>query len=282
MSKATLTLAYIDTHPGSAAADLAALPAKEAAAFLASIPLRHVTRVIGFASSWAGAGMVQHLPVDTAAGVLRETAYAKAVEILRLMAPDIRETIVKATPRRLQRNFARSLSYPADTVGAAMTIETFAVRPDRLVTDVLSELRSNRRVEGDVVYVVSDAHALLGAADALDLIRAQTGAVMADVMTTDLVSLSARARLASIAGHEAWDVHSHLPVLSRRNHLVGHLSRREVSRRLDTLAPHDSGPGETLLGAIAGAFAHTGAEVARLLIVGDPSRRSRQDGDEPR
>lgn len=279
MNKSAITLAYIDEHPGSAAADLAALNPNDAAAFLETTPLRYAVKVINFTSSWAGAAMLRHVSATTSAGVLREAPFAKAVEILRLLPSDHRDEVLKATPRRLQRDFELSLSYPGDTVGAAMAVETFAVRPDRLVQDILTELKSNQDVAGDVVFVVAEDHEFLGAVNVLDIIRAPNGATIAHIMSTNIATLSARSRLASVADLDAWDEYSHLPVLSRRDRLVGILSRRHLSQSLETVDPFDDRPSVSILGAVAGTFVYSGVEFAKLMADNkSPKRRTQKRG----
>lgn len=272
-----VTLAYIDAQPASAAADLSRLSPIEAGKLIDSIPIRYAVRVLGFASSWSCSRILTGRTSTKTTNVLRELPFAKAVEILRLMESETREKVLKALPRRLKRNFEISLSYPDDTVGASMTIETLAFQPEQRVQDVLAEIRSNSHVQSDLIFVVSQEYELLGIVDPLTMLRSTDHQRLEDIMRNDLQSLSARSRLASITDNSTWDKFTLLPVLSRRNHLVGALSKTVVTEKLDIGTRHEPTISPSMTAEIAGAFIHTVAELATLLADGKPSRKPKSN-----
>jgi len=184
------------------------------------------------------------------------------------MVSDARDKVLETVPRRLRRVFEFSLSYPDDTVGASMTIETLAFQPEQIVQDVLSEIRSNLHVKGDLIFVVSQDHELLGAVDPLSILRSQGNQRLEDIMRRDIQSLSARSRLISIAEHEAWDTFTLLPVLSRRDHLVGAISKQVVVEKLDLVATHEPIKSPSMTSAIAGALVYSVVELATLMADG--------------
>lgn len=270
-----VTLAYVDSQPSSAANDLSILPAGDAASFLETIPHRYAVSVLGFASSWSCAAILEHLPKTVGASMLRDLSFRKSVEILRLMPAERREEIIGATPRRLRRDYERSLSYPSDTVGAVMTIDALAVRPERTVNDVLNELRTNQNALADTVFVVSDDHRLVGAVTPLDLVRSMSTAAIGDVMDASVASISARSRVSSIVQLDAWDKFSVLPVLSRRDHLVGALRRQDIAGDTEEFEFGD-GDHTSIVGALLAAFVHSGVEFSRLIAGSRPSRQPTQ------
>lgn len=269
----SVTLAYIDTRPASAAADLSRLAPDDAGAFVDSIPVRYAVKVMGFVSSWSGAGILSKLSSSKAVSILSETPFAKATEILRLMATDARMRVLEDAPRRLKRDFEISLSYPEDTVGASMMVETFAFQPEQLVRDVLTEIRSTNAIQSDVVFVVSPEHELLGAVEPLALLRAESGQQLANIMREDVQSLSARSRLLSVANFEGWDTFTLLPVLSRRNHLVGALSKRVVTEKLDMGTSGAPVASASMTAAVASAFIYSGVAFVKLLADSQPRGR---------
>jgi Mg/Co/Ni transporter MgtE len=261
----SVTLAYIDTRPASAAADLSRLDPEDAGAFVDSIPVRYAVKVMGLVSSWSGASILARMSASKAVGILIETPFAKAVEILRLMETGARTRVLEDAPRRLKRDFEISLSYPEDTVGASMVIETFAFPPEQLVRDVLTEIRSTNAIQSDVVFVVSPEHELLGAVQLLALLRAEGGQKLENIMREDIQCLSARSRLLSVANLEGWDTLTLLPVLSRRNHLVGALSKKVVTEKLDMGNRGIPVASASISAAVASAFIYSGVECVKLL-----------------
>jgi len=71
-----VTLAYIDTRPASAAADLCRLSPIEAGDFIDSIPVRYAVKTLGFASSWSCAKMLEGRAPTKATNILRELPFA--------------------------------------------------------------------------------------------------------------------------------------------------------------------------------------------------------------
>jgi len=75
-SPSSITLAYMEIKPRSAAADLSTLPAKVAADCLQMVPLRYTTKVMEFASSWSCAAIIQCLPDAISSSILSELPFA--------------------------------------------------------------------------------------------------------------------------------------------------------------------------------------------------------------
>lgn len=263
-----VTLAYIDAQPASAAADLSRLPPNDASELIDLIPVRYAVKIIELASSWSGAGMLMHLNTSKASSILCEIPSAKATEVLRLMAIEPREKIIRSAPRKLKRQFQISLSYPDDTVGALMVMEILSFQSETMVHDVLFEIRKNLKIKSDLVFVVSPKHELVGVVDALTLLRSNLDDQLADIMSCDVPSLSARSRLSTITDIDAWDKFDVLPVLSRRDYLLGSLSRSALADKTNVNIVSEPIESASLTAAVTSAFIYSAVEFAKMLADG--------------
>jgi Mg/Co/Ni transporter MgtE len=281
-SAGSLTLAFIDRRPVAAARALTAMEIEDAAAFLDDVPARYATSALAHMSAWAASAAVARMSVEHAAAALRGLNYQAAAAILRLVAPGPRQSILAELPAAVRRDFGITLSFPVDTVGAHMTTAILTQRSDHNVADARDQVRRARNADDACVMVLDETHRLLGVVLPVALLRASGATPLTEIMDGDVAPLSARARVATIAGLTAWDRYASLPVVSRRKHVIGALSRATLRRiltevestRADAAARLPVAIGDSLVGAIAG--------LARLLAPGAAPARGQNGRGDPR
>jgi magnesium transporter len=267
-----LSLAFIDRRPHAAARALSAMEAEDAAAFLEGIPTRFLSRALSHMSGWSAAGIVARMNADAAAAGLRGLRYQTAAAILRLMEPRARVPILEALPASTRRDFRTTLSFPADTVGAHMTAGILAQRRDHDVADARDQVRRATRADAGCLVVVDDDHRLAGLVSPVALLRWPGTTPLAEIMDTDVTALSARARLTTVTGLHDWDRYASLPVLSRRKHVIGVLSRTNLRDVLSVAEAGQAPASQGLPVSLADALVGVLAGLARLLEQASPPR----------
>ncbi len=261
----SLSLAFIDRRPAAAARALAAMEAEDAAAFLEGIPTRFSSRALAYMNGWSAAGILACMNPEAAAAGLRGLRYQTAAAILRLMAPQLRGPVLEALPARSRRDFRTTLSFPADTVGAHMTSGVLAQRRDHDVADARDQIRKAARADFGCVVVVDEEQRLAGLISPVALLRWPGTTPLEDILDTEVTALSARARITSVMGLQDWDRYASLPVLSRRKHVIGVLSRINLRHALSTAHAGEAPASEALPVSLADALVGSLAGLARLL-----------------
>ncbi len=228
--KLELSVAFIKKRPESAGRVLASMRPAVAAAFLQSIPTRFAVEAIAGMNPRPASLLVEQMDIVAAAALIRDLSFAQASTMLRRIEPVARNQLLQELPRRQRRDFEMSLAFPADTVGAHMTTAIATLAESDKTTDALELVRQMERDHTDVIFVVDGKHKLVGAANVMTLLRRPVPTPLADLLDRSCITLSAYARLDSIAGHDAWQDYNQLPVVSRRGEVIGTLSRKMLSR----------------------------------------------------
>lgn len=278
--QATLSLAFIERQPVSAARTLATMPPGDAAAFLNGIPTRFGAVVVAQIGSWQSALILAQMEPAAAAALLDALAYQDAAAILRLVPSDRLADILESLPKKLRDDFKSSLSFPADTVGAQMTPAIIALAPSRSVADALSLFRRLPPSDMDQIFVVANDHRPVGIVTIADLVRPREDVALQEIMRPIVATLSARARLHAVGDLPAWDVFTYLPVLSRRKHLIGALSRKALKRSARNALTRGPADNESIAGSMIDEFIAVSLGLARLLAdaeaVGPRTTRQRK------
>ncbi|MBI1187567.1 MAG: hypothetical protein GC206_09600 [Alphaproteobacteria bacterium] len=264
MPSDALSLAFIDARPAAAARALAAMAPEQAAAFLEDIPARYAGQVAAHASAWVGASLLSRMTPLAAASVMRELAHDEAAAILRLMPADRRALLLEEASAPLRRALETSLSFPADSVGAMMTLAIIVLSQDETVADARAQAMRSPEAEGETIYIVDEERRLAGAAAASTLLRNADATPLREVMRVDVPALSARARLATAAAHEGWNAYAALPVLNRQRQVLGALTRRAAHAAAEALA-HAPTRAPSISAQLMGAFAASTLELAALM-----------------
>lgn len=259
-----LSIAFMTSRPADAARAIRGMDPGDAAGFLEAVPTRIVAGVLARLGDWAAAGLLTRMSAATGAGVLRNLPYADAAAALRLMPAEARADRLDELPSRLARDFRRSLAFPADTIGAHMTAAIVALRAEDTVADARAAIREAGPADAEIVFVVDGAKRLEGGVSAVSLLRYPEKTPLRDIIEFDIPALSARARVDTVGGLDAWDDYPLLPVLSRRQQVIGGLSRRTAGR-LRAAEQEDESAGYPGMAAdlLATLFA-TAADLVRL------------------
>lgn len=272
-----LTMAFIKKRPESAGRVLAAMRPAVAAAFLQSIPTRFAVEAVAHMNPRPASVLVTKMGVTSGAALVRDLSFAEASAILRQIDPAVRNQLLEELPRRLRRDFEMSLAFPTDTVGAHMTTAIVTLSENDKTSDALELIKQMEGDHADVILVVNDKHKLVGAVTVTKLLRHPTHIPLADQLDTSCVTLSAHARLDTVASLDAWDDYNQLPVVSRRGEVIGTLSRKILSR--PHLLEHEDQDSRmpSLAESMMDAFAASTAGLFDLLT--PASERSGSPGD---
>jgi magnesium transporter len=232
-----LALAFLRDHPEDAARLLERATPADTAGVLASVPADEAAEVFRSLGPTAAhecaavlesenlVSLIEALPMDVAAGVLRRIDAGRRDALLAALDEDLRERLVGA------------LTLPDNSAGALADPLVLALPHDITVGEAQKALRIARPTTPDA-YVVSRDRVLVGVLAIQDLMAARPKESLRSVMLPDPIRLEASADLATVAVHPAWREFDALPVVDAAGRLIGGLQHRAVRR----LNPDRSGP----------------------------------------
>jgi len=169
------------------------------------------------------ADVIERMPPDEAADVIGDLPAEKAQEILGLMDREEAEDVHEL------------LAHEEDTAGGLMTNEYLAFPPGITAAEALERFRRDARDIEAVYYLyVVDGGRLVGVVDLRELILADPGAVLGNIMHRQLITVRAEASRQEVA--EAISKYNllALPVVDDENRLLGVVTVDDV---VDFLLP---------------------------------------------
>jgi magnesium transporter len=144
-------------------------------------------------------------------------------DLVRRLNPALREEILPLVARADREDIRRLAAFTEGTAGALMSSDYAALSPELNTVQALDVLRQQAPDRETIyyVYVVDDEHRLLGVLDLKDLILARPGQMVKDLMLSELVSVRTDDDQEHVARLiERYDLIA-IPVVDSRNQLVG-------------------------------------------------------------
>lgn len=200
-----------------------------AAAILRRLSPQYVTAVLRGVEPKRAASMLEALPNDTAARIVRRADAATLETILNELQP------------RVAQQIRTVLRFPEGSAGALMDPEIMALPQELSAREALQRVRKAPETTRYNVYVVDQEQRLVGAVNLRELLIARARSLLSDLMIRDPHRLRASADRATVIAHAGWkEVHA-LPVVDDADAYLGAI-RYRVLRRLeeDLLAPRGS------------------------------------------
>jgi magnesium transporter len=155
------------------------LDVEVAAEAFAEMELDTQIEILEHMNSQQASDLLEEMPPDEAADLLAELPEEKSVELLSLMEPEeaqeVRELMV----------------YEEGTAGALMTTEYLALSPEITVAEAFIQLR-RLAAEAETIYylyLVKEDQTLSGVISLRELLMAEPGAQLRDIMQTRLISV---------------------------------------------------------------------------------------------
>ena len=260
-----LTLAYLEQAPAGAAKVLQEMGILEAAALLETVPARLAAPVVNSMIPAMSARCLERLTAPRSAAILRDLAHHDATSLLRLMRIEKRNTVLAELPTSMAKRLHRSLQHSMSSVGAWADPDIPLLSPEHTVDDALRYLRDTRTASHIFLESASNGR-FLGAISLHELLSSERRTPLAQLPIHEITPLSNRAALTTVAFHPAWDDYLVLPVVGRRNNVLGGLSRTALRRGVHeqhaatVLAP------SSVLGNLVAALLLTCAGLIRLAV----------------
>ncbi len=137
--------------------------------------------------------VLDELPREAVVEAVRELESDDALYLLEDMHSDEQHKILEQLPEGERALLKRALDYPEDSAGRLMRSEFVAVPPFWNVGQLIDYLRKNEALPADFheIFVIDPSFHLLGAVALNRLLRTPPPVRIADIMESDIISVSA-------------------------------------------------------------------------------------------
>ncbi len=194
------------------------LPKSAAAEAFAYMEHETQERLIGVLTDKELGFVMDELNMDDAADFIEEMPASVVKRVLRMTAPADRRIINQL------------LKYPEDSAGSVLTTEFVRLKATMTVEEALAHIRRAGPDKETIYtcYVTDDNRRLEGVISVKELLLARENAVVADLMTTNVISVTTTEDQEAVAGLFAkYDLIA-LPVVDSENRLVGIITVDDV------------------------------------------------------
>ena len=256
--KAELALAFLQSHPQSAAALLEQQPMQDVALFLGGVPSSYAAPVLETMLPQYTAKLCFHLETEMVAGFLSRMDISMAAAVLRHLTPSLRKTLLGLLSETNSLSCKLLLDYSEDQIGAWMLVEAATLPVECTVSTALTRISDNE-ADADVIYVVDRSGQIQGVVTLAHLLRSSTETSVTAVMRPTPEPISGRTNLIAAHEHKGWLAADTLPVINRHQQLVGcirHVDLRKGMEQLDTHidTPQGSDPLSSMLEIYGGSL----------------------------
>lgn len=275
-----LSFAFLESHPTDAARVLERIAPQHVAALLSEIPGRLAAPVLQAMLPLQAARCFEFLDDDTATGLLRAMGPQAGVAILHYVPDAQRNALLAQLPTAQSLAYHLLLGYPEDSVGAWMDPRVPALPADTTAEDAIRRLREAQDDGNAGIFVIGSGQRLLGHADLLTVLKAQSDAPLYKIMRKVIYTIPARATIRAVEAHAGWDDFQLLPVVEREERFVGALDRGVLARALlrNRRTASDEGY-NNVVANLAGGYWLGVASLIQLVVALLPVTAYRPDGE---
>jgi len=226
----TLREIFSDLHPSEVADIISDIPENDRAIVFRILPKENSYKTF------------EYLEFELQEELLKALGQEEVAEILNEMSPDDRTELLEDLPGPVVKKLIRLLSpeekavavtllgYPEESVGRIMTPDFIAVKSEWDIAKVLEHIREvGKKVEYvDTIFVTDATGRLLDEVTLKDILLANPGSKISDIMNETYVNLSVNDNQEkAIEMFKEYDLYV-IPVVNYENYLVGIVTADDV------------------------------------------------------
>ena len=221
-----------DLAPAESARTVVRMPEDEQSRLLELLPNDHAATLLEELPESQAARMLENLGTHDAAEILNEVPSAEQADILGRLPTSTAEAILERMEPAEAEDARRLMQYPPESAGGLMISEYLTYSNDSAVDDVLADLRANamryRSYDVQYAYVVAAGDRLVGVLRLRELLLAEPGTQIAQLMISDPLSVPVDSTLEEL--EQFFDRHDYfgIPVLSSSKAMIGVVRQRDV------------------------------------------------------
>jgi CBS domain-containing protein/sporulation protein YlmC with PRC-barrel domain len=222
-----------ELHPADVAGILGELASSERAAFFRSLDTETAAGALGELPPKLQVSLLETVPPERAADILEEMPADVAADVVGDLPAEQAREVLEQMEREERADVSALLVHPEETAGGLMTTD-FVARPETYtVEQAIAAIRSAASADAEVlhyVYVTDENGRLAGVVTLKDMLVADPGARLSDVMRRDPVAVRTDASADETVDVVAKYHFAALPVVDDARRLVGIVTMDDVLR----------------------------------------------------
>ncbi|MCA9470834.1 MAG: CBS domain-containing protein [Nitrospirales bacterium] len=223
-----LTLGYVRSHPLEAARRLESMKSEDAAGLLAPLPADDVASVLEHCLPGPASRILANLTLRMTCNVITELSTSSAIGVLRQFDESLRMDLLERLEKAIGSSLRRAMRYPPHTAANLADPRVMTLPPDITIQEALARTKQDARNTTYYVYVIDREAKLKGLITLKQLIANDGDHLIATLMTTKVVTLSADASIDEILQSPQWERFHTLPVVDRWGAFLGALRYRTL------------------------------------------------------
>jgi CBS domain-containing protein/sporulation protein YlmC with PRC-barrel domain len=224
-------------HPADLADILEDLDIKQRKAVFQSLDVETAAETLEETDPKIQVSLINDLDSDEASDIIEEMSLSEAADLLGDLPKAKAEGILNEMEQDIAEDVKELLAHPEREAGGMMTTSYLSFRPQVTVGEVM-EILHTEAADVDIVYyiyVTDEQEHLLGVVTLRDLILADSGTKLEEIMDERIISLKLDDKDDTIAEHFAKYALPAIPVVDDDDKMQGTIIFRNL---LDVVAPH--------------------------------------------
>jgi magnesium transporter len=220
---------------------LTALPVEARVPLVKSMGQEMASEVLTLIDEGIAREITEHLSVDEIVPMIALMASDDAADIINLLDPDMAGAVLRRISREDYEDVSELLKFDEESAGGLMARELVTVRAGKLISDVITELRSEvESIEHiQYIYVVDGVGVLLGTIPVINLLVIDPGRKVEEVMDRDVLTVAADTDQEDVAALFAkYDLYS-MPVVDENGKLAGRITVDDIIDVIEEEATED-------------------------------------------
>ncbi|MBE6014265.1 MAG: magnesium transporter [Lachnospiraceae bacterium] len=176
------------------------------------------------------------------AGLLIDNMFADdAADLMDEMPANVVTRLLAHADPETRRDINHLLQYPEDSAGSLMTVEFVALKEGLTVEEAIARIRKDAGDSADfnVCYVLDDRRKLIGTVELRDLILAEPGELVGNIMNENFISVNTHDDQEEVAqAFQKYDCTA-MPVVDKEFRLVGIITIDDIVDIIEQEATED-------------------------------------------
>jgi len=174
--------------------------------------------------------MVEAVEPRRMALLIEAMAHDDRVDVLKQLGPAVVEKLLPLVSIADRRDIQDLLRYPEHSAGAMMTTDYVSLQTGMTIAEAVAHLRAQARSSETIYYnyVIDEQHRLVGIVSLRDLILADAGALIGDLMDRQVISVAADQDQEQVAAQLLKFGFLAIPVVGGEMQLLGIVTHDDV------------------------------------------------------
>ena len=181
-----------ELHPADLAAIISQVSHKEGATFIKDLDVETAAEMLSELEPDAQAAIITGMDTEKAADIIEEMPPDEAADVLSDIPAEKAHEILGNLEKEDAEDIQELLGHEEDTAGGIMTNEYIAYSPEMTVKEASNRFKVNARDVETVyyIYVLDKDEKLVGVTSLRELLLAEPDCLIADIMETNLKTVS--------------------------------------------------------------------------------------------